>query len=56
MATVLTLVPRGGHPDFLDLPWSTPLAEWDHPRVVRMARGPAATRSASSSTATGSTR
>ena len=39
MAAVLTLDPRGGHPDFLDLPWSEPLAAWDHPRVVRMARG-----------------
>ena len=39
MAAVLTLDPRGGHPDFLDLPWSEPLDAWDHPRVVRMARG-----------------
>jgi hypothetical protein len=39
MAAVLTLDPRGGHPDFLDLPWSEPLESWDHPRVVRMARG-----------------
>lgn len=30
---------RGGHPDFLDLPWGTPLAEWDHERLVPMAHG-----------------
>ena len=30
---------RGGHPDFLDLPWGTPLADWDHERVVPMAHG-----------------
>jgi hypothetical protein len=34
-----SLVPRGGHPDFLDLPWSEPLAAWEHDRLVRMARG-----------------
>jgi hypothetical protein len=39
MAAVLTLDPRGGHPDFLDLPWSEPLERWDSPRLVRMARG-----------------
>jgi hypothetical protein len=39
MAAVLTLDPRGGHPDFLDLPWSDALEEWDSPRLVRMARG-----------------
>jgi hypothetical protein len=39
MAATLTLDPRGGHPDFLDLPWSDPLESWDHPRIVRMARG-----------------
>jgi hypothetical protein len=33
------LVPKGGHPDFLDLPWSEPLAEWTHARLVRMAHG-----------------
>ncbi len=33
------LVTRGGHPDFLDLPWTEPLAEWDHQRLVRMAHG-----------------
>lgn len=35
----LELVVRAGHPDFLDLPWSEPLAEWRTERVVRMARG-----------------
>ena len=39
MTTTFSLVTRGGHPDFLDLPWSTPLGHWDHPRLVPMARG-----------------
>ncbi len=39
MTTTFSLVTRGGHPDFLDLPWSTPLGQWDHPRLVPMARG-----------------
>lgn len=30
---------RPGHPDFLDLPWDTPLEEWSHERVVEVARG-----------------
>ena len=33
------LVVRGGHPDFLDLPWEASLATWEHPRVVPMAHG-----------------
>jgi tRNA A-37 threonylcarbamoyl transferase component Bud32 len=33
------LVARTGHPDFLDLPWSEPLEEWDSPRFVDVARG-----------------
>jgi tRNA A-37 threonylcarbamoyl transferase component Bud32 len=33
------LVARTGHPDFLDLPWSVPLQEWDSPRFVDVARG-----------------
>jgi tRNA A-37 threonylcarbamoyl transferase component Bud32 len=33
------LVARTGHPDFLDLPWSEPLAEWESPRFVDVARG-----------------
>src|SRR3954451_290385 len=39
VAVRLQLVPRGEPPDLLDLPWSTPLAEWSTPRLVRMARG-----------------
>lgn len=35
----LELVVRAGHPDFLDLPWGEPLAEWRTERIVRMARG-----------------
>lgn len=35
----LALVTRGGHPDFLDLPWGEPLAAWSHHRIVDMARG-----------------
>ena len=30
---------RPGHPDFLDLPWETPLEQWSHERVVEVARG-----------------
>ncbi len=33
------IVTRGGHPDFLDLPWGQPLEDWDHPRLVKMAHG-----------------
>jgi len=33
------LVARTGNPDFLDLPWSEPLEEWDSPRFVDVARG-----------------
>lgn len=29
----------GEAPDLLDLPWATPLEEWDEPRLVRLARG-----------------
>lgn len=39
MAAEFSLVARGGHPDFLDLPWGRPLVEWDHPRLVKMAHG-----------------
>jgi hypothetical protein len=31
--------PRREPPDLLDLPWSVPLEQWDHPRLVRMAKG-----------------
>jgi tRNA A-37 threonylcarbamoyl transferase component Bud32 len=33
------LVERTGHPDFLDLPWDEPLAEWESDRFVDVARG-----------------
>jgi tRNA A-37 threonylcarbamoyl transferase component Bud32 len=33
------LVARTGHPSFLDLPWETPLEEWDSPRLVNVIRG-----------------
>jgi len=35
----MQIVTKQGHPDFLDLPWDVPLAEWDHPRLVKMAHG-----------------
>jgi len=38
-APTFRLVARTGHPDFLDLPWSRPLAEWESPRFVDVARG-----------------
>lgn len=35
----MKLVARTGHPDFLDLPWDQPLADWDHERLVEIPRG-----------------
>jgi Domain of unknown function (DUF4032)/Lipopolysaccharide kinase (Kdo/WaaP) family len=35
----LQLVARTGHPDFLDLPWEEPLAEWQSDRLVEVVRG-----------------
>lgn len=35
----LQLTARTGHPDFLDLPWDAPLAEWDSARLVEMPLG-----------------
>jgi hypothetical protein len=35
----LRIVARSGHPDFLDLPWSEPLATWEDERLVEVARG-----------------
>lgn len=35
----MQLVTTQGHPDFLDLPWDIPLADWDDPRLVRLAHG-----------------
>ena len=37
--TRLQLVARTGHPDFLALPWEQPLEEWQHERLVEVARG-----------------
>lgn len=39
MTAGITITARGGHPDFLDLPWGQPLEHWDHPRLVTMAHG-----------------
>ncbi|HWG55489.1 MAG TPA: DUF4032 domain-containing protein [Gaiellaceae bacterium] len=39
MSTRLQLVARAGQPDFLDLPWATPLAEWSSERLVEVTRG-----------------
>jgi hypothetical protein len=33
------IVVRGGHPDFLDLPWEQSLAEWKHPRRLLLPKG-----------------
>src|SRR4051812_50097761 len=38
-ATEFRITARTGHPSFLDLPWDTPLAEWDTPRLVNVIRG-----------------
>jgi hypothetical protein len=35
----LQVVPGHDPPDLLDLPWTTPLCQWDHPRLIRMAQG-----------------
>ena len=39
MSTNFQLVARTGHPSFLDLPWDTPLEDWDSPRFVNLIRG-----------------
>jgi hypothetical protein len=39
MPTNFQLVARTGHPSFLDLPWETPLADWQSPRLVDLIRG-----------------
>src|SRR5215210_4017035 len=39
VAVRLQFIPRKEPPDLLDLPWAVPLADWDHPRLVRMAKG-----------------
>jgi hypothetical protein len=33
------ILARTGHPDFLDLPWTEPLAEWRSERIVQVVRG-----------------
>ena len=33
------LVARTGHPTFLDLPWASPLEEWQSERIVDLIRG-----------------
>jgi hypothetical protein len=40
MAVRLQFIPRKEPPDLLDLPWASPLEDWEHPRLVRMAKGP----------------
>ena len=35
----MQILARTGHPDFLDLPWSEPLEEWRHERLVQVVRG-----------------
>jgi hypothetical protein len=35
----IQLVPRPGQPDFLDLPWSQPLEEWESERLAIVERG-----------------
>lgn len=30
---------RGGHPDFLDLPWEKSLVSWNHPRRLHLPKG-----------------
>lgn len=37
MAESLTI--RPGHPDFLDLPWKTPLIEWELPNLLDLPKG-----------------
>ena len=35
----MQILARTGHPDFLDLPWTEPLEEWRHERLVEVVRG-----------------
>ena len=39
MPSSLQLVARTGYPDFLDLPWERPLAEWERTLTVEVMRG-----------------
>ena len=34
-----TVTVRAGHPDFLDLPWDSPLVGWDDPRLIDLPKG-----------------
>ena len=38
-AVQFQMTARTGHPAFIDLPWSQPLASWRHERLVEVARG-----------------
>jgi hypothetical protein len=40
VAVRLQFVPGREPPELLGLPWATQLVRWDHPRLVRMVRGP----------------
>ena len=35
----LRLITRFGHPTFVELPWETPLEQWDDPRMVSPVEG-----------------
>jgi Domain of unknown function (DUF4032)/Lipopolysaccharide kinase (Kdo/WaaP) family len=39
MVPAATVTVRAGHPDFLDLPWDSPLAGWDDPRLIDLPKG-----------------
>ncbi|NNL46804.1 MAG: DUF4032 domain-containing protein [Acidimicrobiia bacterium] len=39
MDEAITITTRPGHPDFLDLPWEEPLADWKHERLVELPKG-----------------
>ena len=39
MPASFQLVARTGHPNFLDLPWSEPLEDWESQRLVNLIRG-----------------
>jgi hypothetical protein len=39
LSSTFQLVARTGHPSFLDLPWQTPLEDWNSERIVTLVRG-----------------
>ena len=45
--TRFQMLVRPGNPDFLDLPWREPLAEWQSERIVEVTRASTATSCAS---------